>query len=71
MHRPLTTWAAGIGAAAAVYAELDRRYDGWTFSEHLRPWAREHPVLFAGGCVAVPVWFWCHILKRVESSSPT
>lgn len=61
MPRPLLVWLSSIGAAVAVYAELDRRYDGWTFSEAVRPWAREHPALFAVGCVAAPVWFHRHI----------
>jgi hypothetical protein len=68
MRRPLTIWVACLGTVAAVYAELDKRYDGWTFSEHLRPWAQDHPVIFAAGCVAAPVWFHRHILKRVEGS---
>jgi hypothetical protein len=64
MSRPLVMWVSGITAAAALYAELDRRFDGWTFSEHLRPWAKEHPALFATGCVAAPIWFWRHIYKK-------
>lgn len=61
MPRSLVVWLSAAGVVAAVYAELDRRYDGWTFSEAVRPWAREHPALFAAGCVAVPVWFHRHI----------
>lgn len=63
MRRPLTIWASGISVGAGVYAALDKRYTGWTFSEAVRPWAREHPVIFTASCVAVPVWFWWHILK--------
>jgi hypothetical protein len=61
MRHPLLAWLAGIGAVAALYTELARRYDGWTFSEAVRPWAREHPTLFAAGCVAAPIWFHRHI----------
>jgi len=61
MRRGLLIWLSGIGAVAVTYIELDRRYDGWTFSEALRPWAREHPALFAAACVATPVWFHRHI----------
>ena len=62
MRRGLLIWLSGIGAVAATYAELDRRYSGWTFSENLRPWAEEHPIVFATACVALPVWFYDHIL---------
>jgi hypothetical protein len=69
MSRPLAIWVASIATAAVVYSELDQRYDGWTLSENLRPWAKEHPALFTVGCVAVPTWFYRHILvKAVEGS---
>ena len=71
MRRGLLIWLSGIGAVAVTYAELDRRYDGWTFCTHLRPWAEEHPVMFTAACVAVPAWFYCHIYKTVEGSLST
>lgn len=72
MRRGLLIWLSGIATTALIYAELDRRYDGWTFSENLRPWAKDHPVLFTGCCVAAPVSFWCHIIRKaVEGSLST
>lgn len=68
MRRGLLIWLSGIGTTALVYAELDRRYDGWTFCTHLRPWAREHPFVFSAGCLAAPVIFHRHIFNAVEGS---
>jgi hypothetical protein len=71
MRRGLLIWLSGIGAVAATYAELDRRYEGWTFCTHLRPWAREHPLLFTAGCAAVSGAFYLHIFNGVEGSLST
>ncbi|MFR9800079.1 hypothetical protein ACL02U_29930 [Streptomyces sp. MS06] len=64
----------GVGVLAVAWAGFEARgivsrRPGDTFSEWIRPWAKQHPVVFRSLCVAVPTvagavgaWLPGHIL---------
>ena len=58
--------AVAVGTGVEVYA-LRSKQPGGTLSEHIRPWAKTHPVPFVAACgtlVVAGAWLPRHILGR-------